>query len=74
ALALLKKRGIPIWMTATGAKAPVSESEIKPWILSTLARVGGAAMAVSGPNYSSTSNAVVPAPWIARIVRPAPGT
>ncbi len=71
ALALLKKRGIPIWMTATGAKAPVSESEIKPWILSTLARVGGAAMAVSGPNYSSTSNAVVPAPWIARIVRSA---
>jgi|GEM_PF-4595431 len=43
-------------MTATGSKAPLSESEIKPWILSTVSRVGGMAMAVSCPHYSSESN------------------
>ena len=68
-LALLKKRGIPIWMTATGSKAPLSESEIKPWILSTVSRVGGVAMAVSGPRYSSESNSLIPASWIANILR-----
>ena len=78
ALALLKKKGIPIWMTATGSKAPLSESEIKPWILATMFRVGGVAMAVSGPHYSSESNSVVPESWIERILRndtaPRPGS
>lgn len=69
ALALLRKRGIPIWMTATGSKAPLSESEIKPWIPSTVSRVGGIAMAVSGPHYSSVSNSIVPASWISNILR-----
>ena len=66
-LAVLKKRHIGIWMTATDATPPTA-AWVQTWVARTEARVGGSATVVAGPNYSSQSNAIVPAQ---RVVPPA---
>lgn len=63
ALSALKARGIAIWMTATDRQPP-SRAWVTQWVLATVHAVGGQAIAVAGPDYSSQSNAVVPAVWI----------
>lgn len=63
ALRILKRRGTAIWMTATAA-GPPNRSWVNRWVPETERLVGGSAIAVAGPDYSSRSNAVVPAGWL----------
>jgi len=63
ALPLVRKRGIVIWMTATDNRAP-GEKWVRQWVPKTVNRIHGSWIAVSGPQYSSTSNAIVPVAWI----------
>lgn len=63
ALPRVRALGVQIWMTATDA-APPSRRWVDTWVPRTVAAVGGSAVAVSGPDYSSQSNAIAPAWWI----------
>ncbi len=66
-LRAVERAGIPVWMTATGSRPP-SRTDVFPWVAATRSRVNGVAIAVSGPDYSSRSNAVVPAAWIRQAI------
>lgn len=61
----LRARHIAIWMTATD-DLPPKLAWVRYWVRMTVDRVHGVAIGVAGPNYSSQTNAVVPASWISR--------
>lgn len=63
ALHMLRAGKIEIWMTATDASPP-DRAWIQTWMPRTAARVGGSLIGASGPEYSTRSNAIVPASWI----------
>ena len=71
ALAEIKQQHIAVYMTATNAQAPTTPQAVLHDARATLSLVKGNYLAVAGPHYSSTSNAIVPARWIAAGLAPA---
>lgn len=59
----LKRHHITIWMTATDSTVP-SAAWVTRWARETVSSVDGSYLAVSGPQYSSRSNHVIPANWL----------
>ena len=72
ALAEIRRRHIAVYMTATNAQAPTTPQAVIHDARATLSLVEGNYMAVAGPNYSSTSNRIVPASWVAAGLAVAP--
>ncbi len=68
ALRRLAAHGIAVWMTATDDRPPGS-AWVDAWAPHTALTVGGNAIAVSGAQYSSRSNAVVPADWVTQALQ-----
>jgi hypothetical protein len=71
ALAEIKQQHIAVYMTATNAQAPTTPQAVIHDARATLSLVEGNYMAVAGPNYSSTSNRIVPERWVASGLAPA---
>lgn len=65
ALADIRQHHIAIYMTATTAHAPTTPQIVIHAARATFSLVPGHYLAVAGPHYSSTSNAIVPASWVA---------
>ena len=61
AIPKMKQRGWQIWATATGATFPTNQAAIRDWAIQTIAKIHSVMLSVSGPNYASVSNRIVPA-------------
>ncbi len=57
----MKQKGWQVWATVTGANFPTNPANIKKWALDTITKIHPAMLSVSGPNYASVSNRLVPA-------------
>lgn len=66
ALPILRQHHIAIWMTATDRTVP-SATWVAHWAHRTAERVHGSYLAVSGPQYSSRSNHIIPARWLRKL-------
>jgi len=64
----LEARGVRVYMIVTGRSAPVVPASVVQPVRQTVWRDYGQYVSVSGPNYSSTTNAVFPARSLDRIL------
>ena len=61
ALSKMKQRGWQVWATATGASFPTNKKDIRDWVVETDKKIHPAMISISGPNYASVTNRLVPA-------------
>lgn len=60
AISKMKQRGWQVWATATGASFPTNKKYISDWVLATDRKIHPDMISISGQNYGSVSNRVVP--------------
>ncbi|MCL4319240.1 MAG: hypothetical protein M1596_05065 [Firmicutes bacterium] len=65
ALPELRRHHIAIWMTATDSTVP-SAAWVTRWAPKTASLLAGSYLAVSGSQYSSRSNTVIPVSWLTK--------